>query len=124
MDVIFCEIINNYIKCIYKESSLKKNFKTLYNHKDYITNIILLDDNTLSSCSTDGTVNCFNTNNFENVGKIEQKEKIVYHLKLSDNSIILCCEDGSLKIYKKIEENTLNKITNIKDSSQVNYKFI
>ena len=124
MDVIFCEIINNYIKCIYKESSLKKNFKTLYNHKDYITNIILLDDNTLSSCSTDGTVNCFNTNNFENVGKIEQKEKIVYHLKLSDNSIILCFEDGSLKIYKKIEENTLNKITNIKDSSQVNYKFI
>ena len=112
MDKIFCDIINNYIKC--SENSLKNNFKTLTIHKNYITNIILLDDNTLCSCSIDGNVNFFNINKFEiSNNPIKEKEEIIYHAKLSDNSIILCCKDGSLKIYKEKVENTLNKISNI-----------
>ena len=111
MDIIFCDIINNYRKC--SENSLKNNFKTLTIHKNYITNLILLDDNTLCSCSIDGSVNFFNIKKFEisNV-PIKEKEEIIYHTKLSDNSIILCCKDGSLKIYKEKVENTLNKISN------------
>ena len=113
MDIIFNDIQNYYIKCFNKENSLKNNFIKLTIHNDYITNLILLDDNTLCSCSTDGNVIFFNTNNFEIVGIIKENIKIIYLEKLSDNNIILCCEDGSLKIYKEKEENSLNEISDI-----------
>ena len=112
MDIIFCNIIKNYVK--FSENSLKNNFKTLKIHKGNIINIILLDDNTLCSCSNDGIVNFLNITKFEISNEpIKEKEEILYHTKLSDNSIILCCKDGTLKIYKEEVENTLNKISNI-----------
>ena len=103
MDIILLDIINiyKYIKCLYKENSLKNNFITLTIHQDYITNLILLNNNTLSSCSTDRNIIFFNANNFLILDIIKEKEEIIYHEKLSDNSIILCCKDGSLKIYKE-----------------------
>jgi len=100
MDIIFCDIIKNFIK--FSENSLKNNFKTLTIHKNHIMNLILLDNNTLCSCSIDGNINFLNIENYEISNEpIKEKEEILYHNVLSDKSIILCCKDGSLKIYKK-----------------------
>ena len=110
MDIIFCDILNNYIKYSYKENSLKNNFISLQIHKDFITNLILLDENTLCSCSIDGNVMFINVNNFGILDIIKEKEEIIYIEKLSNNNIVLCCKDGSLKIYKKKVENTFNTI--------------
>ena len=96
-DAIYYDIFKN----IDRENSLENNFKTLNIHKSFITNIILFDDNTLCSCSTDGNVFLFDVNNFECIGKINEKTEIIYHAKLSNNDIILCCKDNSLKIYKE-----------------------
>ena len=113
MDMIFCDIKNNLIKCFNKENSLQNNFLKLTIHKDFITNLILLDENTLCSCSIDGNVIFLNAKNFNILGIIKENIGIIYIEKLSDNNIILCCEDGSLRIYKEKEENSLNKISDI-----------
>ena len=112
MDIIFCDIINNFIK--FSENSLKNNFKTITIHKSHIMNLILLDNNTLCSCSFDGNINFLNIENYEISNEpIKEKEEILYHTVLSDKSIILCCKDGSLKIYKEKVEDTFNKISNM-----------
>ena len=54
-----------------------------------------------------------NAKNFNILGIIKENIGIIYIEKLSDNNIILCCEDGSLRIYKEKEENSLNKISDI-----------
>ena len=113
MDMIFCDIKNNLIKYFIKENSLQNNFIKFTIHNNFITNLILLDENTFCSCSIDGNVIFFNANNFNILGIIKENIGIVYIEKLSDNNIILCCEDGSLRIYKKKEENSLNKISDI-----------
>ena len=101
MDIISSDILKNYIKFLYNENSLNNNFIKLTIHKDFITNLILLDKNTLCSGSTDGNIILFNTNNFGILDIIKEKEPIIYHKKLSNNNIILCCKDGSIKIYKE-----------------------
>ena len=100
MDTIFCDIKNNYNECIFKENSLKNNFQTLIIHNNFITNLILLDNNILCSCSTDGSIIFINANNYGILGKIKEKAEIIYHTKLSNNNIILCCNNGTIKIYK------------------------
>ena len=108
MDIIFDDIKNNYSKCSNKENTLKNNFLNLTIHNGFITNLILLDDNILCSCSIYGNVFFINTNNFAIVGIIKENIEIIYIKKFSDNNIILCCKDGSLKIYKQKVENSLN----------------
>ena len=101
MDIISSDIMKNYIKFLYNENSLKNNFTKIQIHNDFITNLILYDENTLCSGSTDGNIILFNANNFELLDIIKEKEPIIYHTKLSNNNIILCCKDGSIKIYKE-----------------------
>ena len=113
MDIIFDDIKNNYSKYLNKENTLKNNFLNLTIHNDFITNLILLDDNTLYSCSIDGNFIFINTNNLAIVGIIKENIEIIYIEKLSDNNIILCCKDGSLKIYKQKVENSLNEFSDI-----------
>ena len=111
MDIISTDIMKNYIKFLYNENSLNNNFTKLTIHKDFITNLILLDENTLCSGSTDGNIIIFNSNNFGILDIIKEKEPIIYHTKLSNNNIILCCKDGSIKIYKeKSKISTIAKI--------------
>ena len=113
MDIIFADIKNNYSKGFIKENSLNNNFVKFTIHKDFITNLILLDDDTLCSCSTDGNAIFFNAYDFRVLGIIKENMGIVYIEKLSDNNIILCLQDGSLRIYKERIENSLNKISDI-----------
>ena len=101
IDKIFSDIKNNFIKFIHNENSLQNNFKTLDYHKNYITNIIALDNRTLCSCSIDGNLIVFDIFTFECLGIIKGETGIIYHAKLSNNKIILCCQDGTLKIYKE-----------------------
>ena len=56
MDIISSDIMKNYIKYLYNENSLKNNFTKIQIHNDFITNLILLDENTLCSGSTDGNI--------------------------------------------------------------------
>jgi len=113
MDMIFCNIKNNLIKCFNKENSLQNNFVKLTIHKHFITYLILLDENTLCSCSIDRNAIFFNANNFNILGIIKENLGIIYIEKLSDNNIILCCEDGSFRIYREKKENSLNKVSDI-----------
>ena len=101
IDTIFCDIKNNYDEWISKENSLNNNFQTLKLHDSFITNLFVLDNNSICSCSTDGTIIFFDGNNFKILGKIKENAEIIYHAKLSNNNIILCCKDGNLKIYKE-----------------------
>ena len=112
LGVFIDAIYNDITNYIYRQNSLENNFKTLKNHKSFITNIILFDDNTICSCSTDGNVFLFDLNNFECIGKINEKKEIIYHAKLSNNDIILCCKNNSLKIYKEKVISTMEMITN------------
>ena len=89
---------------IYEESKYRdkiKNFKTIENHSGRINNVILLDNEKFSSCSDDGLIIIYNIKTFEVIQKIEDKIEINYHLKLSNNNIISCCGDGTLKIYEQ-----------------------
>ena len=115
MDIILQDILYNYyyIKSLYKENSLKNNFMTLTLHQDYITNLILLNNNTLSSCSTDKNIIFFNPNDLIIIDIIKEEEEIIYHEKLSDNNIVLCCKDGSIKIYKEKATKTVDTIVTI-----------
>ena len=101
LNKIFCDIKINYVEFIYKQNSLNNNFKTLKYHEDFTINILSLDNQTLCSCSKDGTLVIFNLYNFEILGIIKEKTEIIYHSKLKNNNIILCCKNGSLNIYKE-----------------------
>jgi len=111
MEVISSNIIKNYKKCLYNENSLKNNFIKLTIHNVFITNLILLDEKALCSASIDGNLIFFNANNFGILDIIKEKESIIYHTKLSNNNIILCCKDESIKIYK--EKNKFSNIAKI-----------
>ena len=123
IEKISCDIKMKYIELMYKENTLNNNFKTLKYHKDYIINIISLDDKTLCSCSRDGTLIIFDLYTFEILGLINEKKEIIYHTKLSNNNIILCCKNGTLKIYKEKSQLTMDNIKKI-FSGGINYNVI
>jgi len=108
MDMIFCDIKNNLIKCFNKENSLQNNFLKLTIHKDFITNLILLDENTLCSCSIDGNVIFLNAKNF-NILEISDITKFIavggillFAPKLTPVAIQLLLENKENKNNQKI----------------------
>ena len=94
---IFYNIKLNYILAINKDKI--NNFKTIKNQESRVNNIILIDNERFSSCFDDGQIIIYNIKTFEIIQIIPDKVEINYHYKLSNNNIISCCSDGTLKIY-------------------------
>ena len=97
IDCILLNMKNNYE--FIKNRNQISEFNTIKNHSGSVNNIILLDNERLSSCSDDGLIIIYNLKTFEIIQKIQDKVEINYHDKLSNNNIIACCGDGTLKIY-------------------------
>jgi len=75
-------------------------FKTINNHNDCVYHMKLLPDGRLSSCSSDGTINIYNKENYKLEHKIDVWNNVLYFDTISSDNIIACCADGSLKIYE------------------------
>ena len=98
---IVIDIKAKYSMTVNVQNTLQTNFITLRNHLDSVTNIFLLDNNTLCSCSCDGKIIIYDLSSFKELYLIEDNVKIIFHTKLSNNNIVSCCENGDIKIYGK-----------------------
>ena len=98
---IVIDIKAKYSMTVNVQNTLQTNFITLRNHFDSVTNIFLLDNNTLCSCSCDGKIIIYDLSSFKELYLIEDNVKIIFHTKLSNNNIVSCCENGDIKIYGK-----------------------
>ena len=80
-----------------------KNIKTINEHSDNVSFILLLSDGRLASCSYDSTIKIFNINNNYhcditiNTGHTERLNSICY---TKNNKLVSCSEDKSIKIWK------------------------
>lgn len=101
MAEIMKDIKTKYYMGLNIQNNLEKNFATLYNHTDSVTNLILLDNYNLCSCSCDGNIIIYDLNTFKELCLIKDNEKIIFHTQLSNKNIVSCCENGDIKIYEK-----------------------
>jgi len=62
--------------------------------------IFSIKDGRLSSCGYDGLINIYDKQNYNIDLQIKDNCNIYYHKELSNNNIISCCSDKTLKIYK------------------------
>ena len=89
----------NYLNNIQNNmnNKLENNFKNL-NIKKPVYNIIILSDGRLCSCSSEN-INIYNKQNFDIDLQISDNYGFIFHTQLSNNNIISCCNDKTLKIY-------------------------
>lgn len=93
--------------------------KTLEDHKEGVSNIVLLNDRRLATCSLDGTIKVFNSTNYDCAMTIPGHKKFVnYIAQLDDGKIISCSSDQTLKIWR-INKNTFKceKVIDIKKTN-------
>ena len=90
----------NSLKNLFNNNKLQNNIRELKNHTSSVYNIIILKDGRLSSCGGDGLINIYNKQNYNVDLQIKDKCEVFYHKELSNNNIISCCSDKTLKIYK------------------------
>ena len=88
------------MKNLFNNNKLQNNIRELKNHTNNVNNIIILKDGRLSSCGYDGLINIYNKQNYNIDLQIKDNTYIYYHKELSNNNIISCCNDKTLKIYK------------------------
>ena len=94
------EQLINSLNNLFNINKLQNNMRELKNHTSSVNNIIILKDGRLSSCGDDGLINIYNKINYNVDLQIKSNNPIYYHKELSNNNIISCCSDGTLKIYK------------------------
>ena len=85
---------------LFNINKLQNNIRELKNHTNNVNNIIILKDGRLSSCGSDGLINIYNKQNYNVDLQIKDNCRIYYHKELSNNNIISCCYDKTLKIYE------------------------
>jgi len=90
----------NSLKNLFRINKLQNNIKELKNHTSNVNNIIILKDGRLSSCGSDGLINIYNKQDYNVDLQIKDNCRIYYHKQLSNNNIISCCSDKTIKIYK------------------------
>lgn len=95
-------------------------YKTLRNHKDTITNIIILKDKRLCSCSKDNTIIIYNKDNYnpDIIIKYSNENFILYsyHIQLINNNILISFSNwtnGIFKIIQLLENNQYEIIQEI-----------
>ena len=93
------ELINS-MNNLFNINKLQNNIRELKNHTNNVNNIIILKDGRLSSCGSDGLINIYNKQNYNVDLQIKDNCRIYYHKQLSNNNIISCCSDKTIKIYK------------------------
>ena len=107
----------------YKVNDLKINKKTLNDHTNYVNNIIVLNDGRLCSCSSDQKMIIYNKN-YEIDLTIKDNCNIYYHSQLSNNDLISCCKDNTLKIYNLYNVNQYSLIQTLKSHEKPVLKVI
>ena len=102
------------------------SIRTLKFDNEYVSNIIILNDKRLCSCSNVGKLIIYNNNNY-NPDIIIDKNSLnfigsnSYHTQLSNNNIVICSNDylkGMIKIVKILQD---NKYTTIQEIFLENY---
>ena len=68
-------------------------------HKSQVSNLILLRDGRLSSCSIDGTIIIYKKHSFQIDQIIKGKSSIYFHLQLNNNDLILCYLIGQYSLF-------------------------
>ena len=90
----------NSLNNLFNINKLQNKITELKNHKSDVNNIIILKERRLSSYGYDGLINIYNKQNYNIDLQIKDNCCIFYHKELSNNNIISCCGDNTLKIYK------------------------
>ena len=100
------------------------NFKTIEFHEDYILNLIYLKDGRLSACFQSGLVKIFNKDTYDiDLSINEHSNKTVFfHLQLSNNNIVTCSADKTLKIIQLINFNKYKVIQTLIGHESCIYK--
>ena len=110
----------NFLKNI-KESMgqtnlMKKNFKTIKEHTDYICHISELNDGRLISCSNDCTVKIYKRDTFDLQLTIKEHSDIVrYFTQLSNDKIATCSDDFTINIIRLRDEDNYDLEQKLKE---------
>ena len=83
-----------------------KLVKTISEHENHVTRVIILKDLRLCSSSFDGTIKIFDKDNYEVLLIIKEHHFIIYYIsQLKNNQLISCGDDKTIIIYNLLPEN-------------------
>ena len=95
---------------------MKKNFKTIKEHTDYICHISELNDGRLISCSNDCTVKIYKRDTFDLQLTIKEHSDIVrYFTQLSNGKIATCSDDCTINIIRLRDEDNYDLEQKLKE---------
>ncbi len=83
-----------------------KLVKTISEHENHVTKVIILKDLRLCSSSFDGTIKIFDKDNYEVLLIIKEHNFIInYVTQLKNNQLVSCGDDKTIIIYNLLPEN-------------------
>ena len=83
-----------------------KLVKTISEHENHVTKVIILNDLRLRSSSFDGTIKIFDKDNYEVLLIIKEHNFIInYVTQLKNNQLVSCGDDKTIIIYNLLPEN-------------------
>jgi WD40 repeat protein len=83
-----------------------KLIKTISEHENHVTKVIILNDLRLCSSSFDGTIKIFDKDNYELLLIIKEHHFIInYVTQLKNNQLVSCGDDKTIIIYNLLPEN-------------------
>ena len=83
-----------------------KLVKTISEHENHVTKVIILNDLRLCSSSFDGTIKIFDKDNYEVLLIIKEHNFIInYVTQLKNNQLVSCGDDKTIIIYNLLPEN-------------------
>ena len=83
-----------------------KLIKTISEHENHVSKVIILNDLRLCSSSFDGTIKIFDKDNYEVLLIIKEHNFIInYVTQLKNNQLVSCGDDKTIIIYNLLPEN-------------------
>ncbi len=118
--------INLMFEKIYEDNKINKeikieqltNVKTFKSHSEYISNLIILSDERIASCSLDSYIKIYNNITFEEEISIKENSYVDWIEQIKNGMLISCPRDNTIRIYEINGKNYKNiKIINEKSSA-------